>query len=211
MMMIQSQPALVGNGLKTFRDRLSWWDIYGDFGQSNTSFQDRFTFWLGLNRAEFRVIWLCWLQRFLSRKFLVSQKPTKGWGVFHAQHTKQSGPPLRLFVSKLRHHSGFKLWCQQVLSITCWHERHTKTCWYITRLNWGGTDEITQCCQSSTTNYHETQGDANWLIKDFNWRGSEESFQLSVMNDWKCWHMIWSRKGCTLLNKRAGEKKYTLE
>lgn len=60
----------------------------------------------------------------------------------------------------------------------------------ILGLNWGGPDEITQCCQSSTTNYHETQGDANWLIKDFNWRGSEESFQLSVMKDRKSWHMI---------------------
>lgn len=169
---------------------------------------DRFTIWLGLNTAElYRIYDYVWAGNFSFPRSLLKVEvfsmlsiPSK---VYH--------PFACTLCFKPHHHSGFKLWCQRVLSITCWHERHTKTCCYITRLNWGGTDEIMQCCQSSTTNYHETQGDANWLIKDFNWRGSEESFLLSVMKDWMCWHMIWSRKGCTLFNKRAGKKKFTLE
>ena len=31
------------------------------------------------------------------------------------------------------------------------------------------------------------------------------------MKDWKCLHIIWSRKDCTLFIKRAVKKKFTLE
>lgn len=69
--------------------------------------------------------------------FMFPRRLLKVGGVFHAQHTKQNVPPLRLHsLSKLHHHSGLKLPSQRVLSITCWHERHTKTLWYITWLNW---------------------------------------------------------------------------
>lgn len=73
------QLTLTGNQLKTWRITSQY--INGDMDQMKL--HERFTLRLALNRATFRDMWWCLLQRFPT-----SQMLTKGWGVSHARHTK---------------------------------------------------------------------------------------------------------------------------